>query len=65
MARPRIPDAQRMLYLGIRLTPVQMERLVALSALDGLPKQEHIRRAVDAYLLTLTPDSPTNPESSE
>jgi hypothetical protein len=36
---------------NIRLTQRQLDDITAVSQADGLPRQEHIRRAIDFYLV--------------
>jgi hypothetical protein len=36
--------------LPMRITKLQFERLQGVRARDGLPIQEHVRRALDIYL---------------
>lgn len=48
MARRKLDE--KMLPLSLRITPMQMRRLERITALDGLPTQDHIRRALDVYM---------------
>lgn len=55
MGRPRIhPDTPisttDYVEYKIRLTPMQSRRLSRVQDTDGLPKVEHVRRALDSYL---------------
>ena len=48
MARRKLNE--KMVPLTIRITPMQLSRLERATAFDGLPTQDHIRRALDAYM---------------
>jgi len=48
MARRRLDD--KMVPLSVRVTPMQLSRLERITAFDGLPTQDHIRRALDTYI---------------
>lgn len=72
MPRPRIPDDQKLVTHTVRLTQQQDVRFAALAAEDGLPVQDHWRRAMDLYLSTLAwtkrsnapADTPSTPNES-
>lgn len=69
MPRPRIPDDEKLVTHTVRLTPAQSAKLAAQVTSDGLPVQDHWRRALDMYLAHLAwanspkaaPESTTNP----
>jgi hypothetical protein len=48
MARRKLDE--KLQPITIRITPMQMLRLERVTAYDGLPTQDHIRRALDQYL---------------
>jgi hypothetical protein len=70
MARRRLDD--KMVPLSVRVTPMQLSRLERITAFDGLPTQDHIRRALDTYInrydkehgLRPLSESPNNGEQS-
>lgn len=75
MARPKLQEHEKLVVRTFRLTRVQDDRLRRAAAHDGLPSQEHIRRALDGYLYaveraynlpstTPTQDKETNHASS-
>jgi hypothetical protein len=50
MARPKLADTDKLASLSVRLTQRQMARLERITLADGLPMQDHVRRAVDEYV---------------
>lgn len=48
MARRKLDE--KLLPLSVRITPMHMRRLERIIAFDGLPTQDHIRRALDVYM---------------
>jgi hypothetical protein len=48
MARRKLDE--KLLPLSVRVTPLQTRRLERITAFDGLPTQDHIRRALDVYM---------------
>lgn len=51
MPRPKLTDTEKLVSFTARFTHRQLARLERLSTADGLPVQEHVRRALDAYVL--------------
>lgn len=51
MPRPKLTDTEKLVSFTARFTNRQLARLERLSTADGLPVKEHVRRALDAYVL--------------
>jgi hypothetical protein len=49
MPRPKLDDADKLASLTVRIAQRQMARLQRITNTDGLPVQDHIRRALDDY----------------
>lgn len=50
MPRPKLDDAEKLASLSVRTTQRQLARLQRAINTDGLPMQDHVRRALDEYL---------------
>lgn len=49
MPRPKLDDSEKLATLSVRFTQRQMARMQRIAGADGLPVQDHIRRALDDY----------------
>ena len=69
MARNHKPPEQTLVLVPMRITNLQSARLTRLEATTTLPKQDHIRRALDFYMNAVEksaglPPMPVLPEQS-